>query len=134
MDSQNSIVSVAIFRENRSAYSARKIRVLIDGTEEATVDNGSCVRLCVKQGNHQFAFAIGKHIYFSMSINVIGDMNIICAAKTSGGIEANIVNRDVAFESSQKRKSPLLLRILIAIPIIIIFAYFVFQSAGSFLS
>ena len=134
MDSQSSKVFVTIHRENRSAYSARKIRVIVDGKEEVAIDNGSCVRLCVKQGNHQFAFAIGKCIYSSISVDVQDDMNVVCATKTSGVIEARVVNRDVAFEASQKKRSPLLLRVLIAIPVIIILFYLVSQSTGSFLN
>lgn len=134
MEIENSKVYVTVARENRSSYSARKIRIIVDGIEEGTLENGSCIRLAVNPGKHKVDFAIGKRVYSSLDIDAFADINICCAAKTTGGIDARAVNRDVAFESSQKKRSPLLLRVLIAIPVIIILFVLILQSAGTFLS
>lgn len=134
MEIENSKVYITVARENRSSYSARKIRIIVDGVEEGTVENGSCIRLAVNPGKHNVDFAIGKCVYSSLAVDAFTDTNISCAAKTTGGIDARIVNRDVVLESCQKKRSPLLLRILIAIPVIIILFVLILQSAGTFLS
>lgn len=129
--------SVAIKREHRAAYSARKFRILVDGQDAGYIEDGGVLRLKLPYRDTDIAFAIGKkvmqHIYLEDSDGE--EVNIVCSINGSGGIVASKSYIDFSQTvSSRKNRLPLVVRIIIAIPIIIIMYYLIFSSFSSFLA
>lgn len=129
---------INIRRKRKTAYSARKIQVLVDEREIAHIEDGGIAKISLPQGTHELSFAIGNKVMFRLPL-VLSDIenqtNIICETKNSGGITAIITNSDVLSDVTAKSEKPsFLLRALISIPIIIILFYLVSSSMNKFLS
>lgn len=130
--------TVNIRRKRKTAYSARKIRVLVDEKEAIHLENGRIAKISLPQGRHELSFAIGNKVMFRLPL-VLSDnenqTNIICETKNGGGITATTTNVDVLSDATiESGNSSFLLRVFISIPIIIIMFYLVSSSMNKFLS
>lgn len=128
--------SVSIKRENKVAFSARKLRILVDGQDAGYIENGGVLRLKLPYHDTDIAFSIGKkvmqHIYIDDSDGE--EVNIVCSINGSGGIIASKSYIDFSQAVySRKSRLPLIVRIIIAIPIVIIMYYLIYSSFNSFL-
>lgn len=137
MEDGRSKRSVVIKREHKVSFSARKFRILVDGQDAGYIENGGVLRLKLPYRDTDIAFAIGKkvmqHIYLDDSDGE--DVNIVCSINGSGGIIANKSYIDFSTTTfSSKKGIPLIVRIIIAVPIVILMYYLIRSSMDSFLA
>ena len=136
MDSDLSNCAVNIMRENKTAYSARKFRVIVNGKETVLLKNGETVRILLPQGQQNISFAIGGKVFKSVCLDLKGnirDINLVCFPKSMGGIDVKSTVVDLSQQKPQKEKTSFGLRLMVAIPIIILVFILVHSCISNYL-
>lgn len=116
-------------RERNASYSARKFRILVDGAEEAQLDNGGLVKIAVRPGPHNISVGIGEKVYGLESVECEENesINLVCRAKGSGAAiektNAEVIC-DVSAGGNAKKKMGCLPKILIGLALFFIIPSF----------
>ena len=135
MDNSNKKRAVSIKREHKISCSARKFRIIVNGTEAGYIEDGGVLRLKLPYEDTDISFSNSKKVMAHVYLDDLDgeEVNILCYAKGSGGIIAGKSMVDFsAREYQKKEKIPLVIRILIAIPLVIIIFYLCLNSFNSF--
>lgn len=135
MNNGNRKRAVSIKREHKMSCSARKFRIIVNGIEAGYIEDGGVLRLKLPYEDTDISFSIGKKVMAHVYLDDLDgeEVNILCYAKGSGGIIAGKSMVDFfVTEHQKKEKIPLVIRILITIPLVIIMFYLCLNSFNSF--
>lgn len=97
--------NLRISRERRIGYSARNIRIHLDGSVVSNLGNGKTVSFDIAPGNHNIGFAIGKTIVTEMDFQIDagkGQINIICWIEADGGVTLRLTDYNIPHTISER--------------------------------
>lgn len=85
--------NLSISRERRMGYSARNVRIYLDGAVVSTLANGKTFSANITPGKHNIGFAIGNTIVTEISFHIedgMDSVDIIFWVGTDGGIAVRL--------------------------------------------
>ena len=121
---------VSFQRERRSAYSARVVKVVIDGYTVSEIANGGTDEIEISPGEHLLQFFIGNRSVSKYGF-VVPDgkdrLSIVFEVPATGGIDAFSPNEGVLRAMSSNRVGNPILIIAVAIIIALVVFFLLFR-------
>lgn len=96
--------NLSISRDRRIGYSARNIRIYLDGTV-LNLGNGKTVNIDIASGKHNIGFAIGNAIATEIDLQIedgIDSAGVICWVEANGGIPVRLTDYNIPHTISER--------------------------------